>query len=66
VDWVPALSPLLEDPADDAVLVDVLLAVLLALLLPGLAAESPLTTLPLLLAALSLAPVLAPSLLVAS
>jgi len=58
VDWVPALSPLPDDPADDAVL--------LALLLPGLAAESPLPALPLLLAALSLAPVLAPSLLVAS
>jgi len=56
VDWVPALSPLLEDAADDAVL----LALLLALLLPALAPESLLPTLPLLLAALSLAPVLVP------
>ena len=54
---VPALSPPLEDPADD----DVLPALLL------LAPASPLPPLPLLpLAALSLAPLLAPSLLVAS
>ena len=62
MDWVPALSPPLEDAADDAVL--------LALLLPALALapESLLPTLPPLLplAALSLAPVLAPSLLGAS
>ncbi len=54
---LPALSPPLEDPADDAVLP--------ALLLPALASPLP-PLLLLLLVALALVPLLAPSLLVAS